>query len=299
MSESNRDPVHPAADDALVVAAPDTSPYLTLKLARQLYDKAPAALADDERRRVAQVAARQNEIEKRLLATEQAASVLLPESSIAPALAEIRGRYASDADYHSDLARSDLDHATLRAAIIRDLKVEAVLEQVAGRAVAVSDTEVEIYYLLHPERFTRPETRKLRHILLTINDELKGSERAAARARIGEIRARLAPAPAERFAEQALKHSQCPSALQGGLLGDVPRGKLFAEIEAVAFALAAGELSPVVESPMGFHVVYCEQISAEDKLPLAAVRERIREHIDQSRRAAVQKAWLASLFKKS
>jgi peptidyl-prolyl cis-trans isomerase C len=271
------------------------SPYLQLKLARELYGKAPDALDESERKRVTAVAARQQEIEQRILGSANAALVVLPEASIEACIKDIRDRYPDEPEFEADLARAGLDADSLREAIERDLKVEAVLEQVAAATPVVSETEVEIFYLQHLDRFKKPETRSLRHILVTINDDMAGSTRAAALAKIEALRERLLK-DIGRFSEQALKHSECPTAMNGGLLGKVPRGKLYAEVEAVAFDLAAGELSTVVESELGFHIVLCDAVEAGSQVPLADVRERVREHLAGARHAAAQKAWIASLF---
>ncbi|OHC66994.1 MAG: nitrogen fixation protein NifM [Rhodocyclales bacterium RIFCSPLOWO2_02_FULL_63_24] len=268
--------------------------YLSLKLAAQLFEKPLEALAADELRRVKNVAAKQHEIEALILQTPEAARVMLPEASIEACLKEIRGRYASEEDYHADLDRIGLDGAALRQAVLRDLRVEAVLEKVGAHAAAVSETEVEIFWFMHKERFRRVETRVLRHILVTVNDALPGSERDTARAAIEAIRARLLKNP-ERFAEQALKHSECPTAMHGGLLGAVPRGQLYAELEAAAFALAAGELSIVVESELGFHLLLCDAINEARTLSLAEARPTIREHLEQQRRGMCQKSWINAL----
>ncbi|MDP1525788.1 MAG: nitrogen fixation protein NifM [Rhodocyclaceae bacterium] len=273
-----------------------TSPYLFLKLAQELYGKSPLALAPEERKRVSTVARRQDEIERRILATVEASSVVLPVSSVDQAVDQVRTRYANDDEYHADLQRSDMNHETLRIAIERDLIVEAVLEQVAGRADPVSATEVEIFYLQHAARFEKPETRTLRHILVTINDSLPGSERVAAQEKINAIQARLAKDIA-RFAEQALKHSECPTGMNGGLLGTLPRGKLFPELEAAAFELAAGQLSTVVESPLGFHILWCEAIDPGRVVPLAEAREGVQKHLTDHRRQTAQSAWVKGLFK--
>lgn len=275
-----------------------TSPYLFLKLAQELYGKSPLALEPEERKRVSAVARRQDEIERRILATVEASSVVLPNSSVKQALAQVRERYQSDDEYHADLQRSDMTHETLRTAIERDLIVEAVLEQVAGRADPVSATEVEIFYLQHAGRFEKPETRTLRHILVTINDTLPGSERAAAQEKISAIQARLAK-DLTRFAEQALKHSECPTGMNGGLLGTLPRGKLFPELEAVAFELAAGQLSAVVESPLGFHILLCDTIDPARTVQLAESREGVRILLTDNRRQSLQKNWIAALFKQA
>jgi len=273
----------------------DAPAYLTLKLSHQLYGKSPDGLDADERRHVAVVVARQQEIERRILASNQAALVVLPEASIEACLRDIRDRYPDEAAFEADMISTNVSADALREAIERDLKVEAVLEQVGAASPAVSDTEVEIFYLQHRDRFSRPEMRALRHILITVNEDLPGNKRQVALTKIEAIRERLAK-DLDRFGEQALKHSECPTAMNGGLLGKLPRGKLYAEVEATAFALAPGELSAVVESPLGFHVVLCDGIDAERLIPLADVRERVREHLTASRRAAAQKSWITGLF---
>lgn len=281
----------------MTIETSELAPYLTLKLAQELFRKPPSSLEPEERTRVEQVARRQLKIEQRILATAEAASVILPASSVKRAEAEIRGRYQSDAEFVADLERAELDRASLVQAIERELKVEAVLERVARQSVAVSDIDVELYYVLHRDRFRRPENRTLRHVLITINEDLVGSDRATAFRRIDEICTRLKKSP-KRFGEQALKHSECPTAMSGGQLGTMKRGQLYPELEEVAFALDPGAISDVVESPLGFHVLQCVAVEGGCELPLSAVREKIRERITESRRQAVQKAWIAGLFKK-
>jgi nitrogen fixation protein NifM len=269
--------------------------YLTLKLSHELYGKSPEGLDDTERQRVSTVASRQQEIEQRILASLNAAQVVLPEASVETCVKDIRDRYPDELEFFADLERTGLNVESLRESIERDLKVEAVLEQVAAATPAVSETEVEIFYLQHLDRFRKPESRSLRHILVTVNDDVAGSTREAGQAKSEAIRARLLK-DISRFGEQALKHSECPTAMNGGLLGKVPRGKLYPEVEAGAFALAPGELSAVIESELGFHIVLCDSVELDSQVPLAEVRERVREHLVSSRRAAAQKSWIAGLF---
>ena len=273
----------------------DPGSYLVLKLFQALYQKAPGLLAPKERQRVEQVASRQLEIEQRILATPEAAQIHVPEASLNAAVAEIRGRYATRAEYLADLDNAGLDESTLRVAIARDLRFEAVLERVASREAKVSDLDAEIFYFIHREKFRRPENRTLRHILVTINDDLPGSDRVSAWRHIEALQTQLKNAP-DRFADLALKHSECPTALQGGLLGTLRRGQLYPELEPVAFALRLGELSEIVESPMGFHLLYCVAIEDESFVPFSVVREKIRAHLSARRQKAAQRQWIASLF---
>ena len=272
--------------------------YLRLKLSQELYRKPPSMLEPVERQRVDSVAARQRSIEQRILSSAEAAQVVLPASSLSQALAEVRGRYGSDEEFLVDIESSGLDHEGLMAAIERDLKFDAILDGVASRIADVSETDIEIFYLMHRDKFCRPENRTLRHVLVTINESLKGNDRASARRKIDNVRARLLKSP-ERFAELAMRYSECTTAMNGGLLGVVEKGQLFPELEKAAFALNVDELSRVVESPVGFHVIHCVAVESASEQPLAAVREKNRTHLIESRRRAAQKEWIATLFKQA
>lgn len=268
--------------------------YLRLKTAQKLYGKAPVELAGGEHERVARLAERQYDLEARVLRAPEASDVVVPEASVTAALDEIRRRYAHEDEFLADLARNSLDAAGFAAAVARELKVEAVLDRVGARAAEVSDIDIELYHYYHPEQFRRAETRRARHILITINDAIAENRRDAARARIDAIAARLAKDPG-RFAEQALKHSECPSALQGGQLGELPRGKLYAELDTALFELPAGGISGVLESPLGFHLLLCEAITPASVLSRRQACEPIRELLTRRRRQACQRAWLKQL----
>ncbi len=268
--------------------------YLELKAAQNLFGKPPAALQADERARVQRVAASQYGLEARVLAAPEARDATVPPASLAAAMDEIRKRYADEADFHADLLHNGLDEAGFMDALERELRVEAVLEKVGTRAARVSDIDVELYYQYHPDQFRRPETRRARHILVTVNDDLPDNTRMAARSRIEAIAARVARDP-QRFEEQAMKHSECPTALQGGLLGEVPRGQLYPELDAALFAMQAGEVSTILESPMGLHLLRCDAVTPAAVLALKDARGPIRALLEQRRKRVCQQAWVKQL----
>ncbi len=269
--------------------------YLALKAAQKLYGKAPAALDDAGFARVQDMARRQRELESAVLAAPEARDAVVPPATLDAALREIRGRYGNDDEFAADLGNNGMDEAEFAAALERELRVEAVLEKVGTRATAVSDLDVELYYRYHPGQFRRPETRVARHILVTINDGYAENTRAAARARIEAIAARLEKEPG-RFEEQALKHSECPTALQGGVLGEVARGKLFPELDAALFAMRAGETGGVIESELGFHILRCDAINQAGVLPLKQARAHICRLLEQRRKRVCRQAWIKQLL---
>lgn len=264
--------------------------YLQLKLAWELFQTAPANLDDTQRSRVTEVVTRQYAIEQLILASNEAAQVVVPPATLASRLAEIRTRYNDGESMAHDLAVSGLDEAGLEAAVARDLRIEAVLERIAATAEPVSAVDAEIFYRMHPEAFDRPETRRLRHILITFDTR---KQRAQAKETLENLRPTLTTVDA--FAAAALRHSQCPTAMEGGQLGVVKRKQLYPELEPGAFALATGEVSAVLESPIGLHLLYCEEVLPFGLLPFDEVRERVIEHLQDKRQQTAQKDWIKQL----
>jgi nitrogen fixation protein NifM len=269
--------------------------YLALKAAQKLYSKAPAALQPDEFERVQNMAVQQHKLEARVLIAPEARDAMVPPSTVEIAMQEIRGRYPSEEEFVGDLSSNGLDEASFASALERELLVEAILEKVGTQAAKISDMDVELYYQYHPEQFRRPETRLARHILITINETIAENTRVEAGKRIAAIATRLAKDP-KRFEEQALKHSECPTALDGGKLGDLPRGKLFPELDKALFELQAGELSSILESELGFHILRCDVITGEDALTLEQAKPHIRKLMEQKRKRVCQQAWIKGLL---
>ncbi|NWG39386.1 MAG: nitrogen fixation protein NifM, partial [Hydrogenophilaceae bacterium] len=227
-------------------------------------------------------------------ASIEARDVVVPQATLDAAMDEVRSRYPNISVFQEDLAGNGLSMDGYRLSLERELKVEAVLEKVGSRAAKVSDIDVELYYRYHPEQFQRPETRVARHILVTINEELPDNTREAARRRIEAIAGRLDREP-RRFEEQAMKHSECPTALQGGLLGEVKQGQLYPELDAVLFQLEPMQLSGMVESPVGLHLVRCDSITHAGKLPLGKASDAIRDLLAGRRKHICQGAWLKQI----
>lgn len=269
--------------------------YLTLKHAQAQFGLLPAALDAAQLARVHRIAAEQQRIEARVLATPQAARVIVSRASVDAALDTIRGRYANELEFVRALGTQGLNLPALREEIARELHVEAVLELISAAATPVSALEVEIFFHLHATRLARPERRRVRHLLITLNDGYAENTRQVARQRIERLRAECG-ADAARFATLATRHSECPSATGGGLIGEVPAGQLFPSLDTQVFSMQAGEISPVVESPMGLHLLLCEAILPAEQATLAALRDRIRTQMMDARRSRLQRDWLQALM---
>lgn len=275
--------------------------YCVLSIAWRRFGCAPDAMSEAQRHDARQTALRQMLIEDAVLRSPEAEGVVIPESLVLDAVAEIKQRFNAE-DGRQDsvsmaqvLAGSDLDEQDLAAALRRQLRVECVMERASASLPEVEDTEVRLFYYMRLRELRTPEARTVRHILVTINEDFPENSRAAAHARLTEIAARLTRKKA-RFADQALKHSECPSALNGGLLGAVTRGQLFPALDECLFGMAVGELSDIVESGLGFHLLLCEGITPARTPPIDEIFMELKQKLITRQRAGFQKRWLRELL---
>lgn len=270
------------------------SHYAMLRVALEMYGKAPGSLAAEEYRSVLQQANRELAIGQRVLQAREAVEVVIPDAVVIEAITALKKRFDSEAAFLQALDANGLDRNTLHQALQYELRVEAVLEKVMAEKAAISDADVEIYYLQHLEKFELPETRTARHILITINDDYEENRRERALARLVELRSQLVEQRAE-FSSLAQRHSECPSALQEGLLGRIKPGQLFPELDAALFDMGEGEISDIIESPAGLHLLLCEQIHVSLRRGFNEVKEKLRAHLENRRRKRLLKDWLQTL----
>jgi peptidylprolyl isomerase/peptidyl-prolyl cis-trans isomerase C len=268
--------------------------YNVLRAALSLFKKSPAELTEAELKQARTQALNEFRIENQVLNTPEAAAVIITERELQHAYQEIRGRYNDETAFFSDLQKNQLDQDSLQAALHRQCKINTVLELVASRAPAISDADIGIYYHLHAEQFNLPERREVCHILISINPDYAENTHESALLRTRELAEKLRK-KSHRFADLALRHSECPSALQGGTLGTVPRGTLYPELDAALFNLKPGEVSDVVKSEIGFHLLLCKSIQKSETLSLAKATPKIRQLLKERAQRTYQRAWVAAL----
>ncbi|HOV03804.1 MAG TPA: nitrogen fixation protein NifM [Hyphomicrobiales bacterium] len=269
-----------------------------LRAALSLFGRRFAELGLDERAAAEAEARRSIDIEARVLASPEAAGIVIPDRTLEETIEDVRSRYDSPEDFAADMAGNGLDEADLVVALARELKVEAVLEKVAASVPTPTEEQVRGWYDRHPEKFDLPEIRLASHILVTVNAAIPENSRERAQARITALRAGMGGNLAE-FRALAGRHSECPSALDGGRLGRIARGQLYPTLDAALFAMDEGEISPPLESELGFHLVLCETIFPAAVVPFETARSRIRDAMEKTRRKTRQVAWLAELMKRA
>ncbi len=269
--------------------------YQIYKVALEKYNQTLPSLSDAEQEEVYRVAQRKLKIEQVVLSSAEAANVVVPERQVDEAFANIVDGFGDEQDFTRDLAQLGLDATEFKKLLARELRVEFVMDYVALGCDPVSEEDISLFYHMNAAKFQQPEIRTARHILVTINESNPENSRQAARSKISQIKDRINRKP-DRFEEQALKHSECPTSLEGGLLGQVKAGVLYPELETVAFQLQLGELSEVVESPLGFHLLRIDEIESAGLVPLERVKDKLSDFLADRNRKRAQRDWLGGLL---
>ncbi|HZV93577.1 MAG TPA: SurA N-terminal domain-containing protein [Caldimonas sp.] len=147
------------------------------------------------------------------------------------------------------------------------------------KGLTISDADLKKYYDENVKRYTTPEERKASHILVKADKDAPKAERDKARAKAEALLAEVRKDPAS-FAEIAKKNSDDEgSASKGGELDWFGKGAMVKPFEDAAFALKPGEISGIVPSDFGFHIIRLDAIRGGQVRPFAEVRPEIESEI--------------------
>jgi len=183
------------------------------------------------------------------------------------------------------LVTQNITLESLKDSIDQGCRVEKLVEQLTSEAPAPTEAEIADHFTNHPDEYKKPERALARHILVPVEGDNE-EEKIAAREKIEEIRQRLTDGAD--FAAEAAEHSSCPSGQSGGgSLGWFGRGAMVPEFDNAVFSMEIGELSAIIETSFGFHVIEKTEHDAGEDLDFDDVRESIRDFLMHTKRGEV------------
>lgn len=190
---------------------------------------------------------------------------------------KVKGSFPSDVELNAALDKMNLTEKIILLKIERDLSIDMAIEANIVKNIVTSEQESKTYYDSHPESFRRPEEIKASHILIKVESGADDAEKADAKKRLEAIRGRLKKG--EDFAAVAKELSEGPSSKNGGDLGYFSKGRMVKPFEEAAFALKTGEISDIVETQFGYHLIKRTAQRPEAIIPFEDVKERLQESI--------------------
>jgi len=174
---------------------------------------------------------------------------------------KIRDSFDSEEAFNEALRRNNLTSNQLRDSLRRQLEIDKVIQQEYDN-IEITEEELQDFYVENQEYFFQPEKRKVRHILL---DDYEEAEKT-----LNQLKDGIAD-----FEKLAREKSIGPSAEDGGDLGYITKGQMVEEFEEAAFSLDVGEISEIVQTEYGYHILICDDIQEEHQLTYEEAKENI------------------------
>ena len=232
---------------------------------------------------------------KRSLLLQQAKSmdIKVADRLVDKALAEFKAAFKDEAGYARALTEMGFTEKMLTDQIRDGLTIKALIDSEVVRKISLSDKQIRAFYDDNPDLFQRPEQVKASHILIAVPEGADEEKKAEALAAIQALKTRIDNG--ENFATLAMEHSACPSKAKGGDLGFFGREQMVPPFSEAAFALAPGQVSDVVETRFGYHLIRVTEKKAAQTMAFNDVKEAIATRLRQEQEGKKIDAYIKKL----
>ena len=200
-------------------------------------------------------------------------------------------------DFLKNLAKEGNSLDSVKKEIRTQMMRARLLRREIKSKVIVTDEEIGEYYNKNRQDYEGEETVRIKQLLLL--KPPKADSNAITQVRTGAMQLHKRVRAGESFDLLIVKYSQGPAAAQGGDVGFVGRGTIIPEVEKVAFSLPVGQISEVIESSVGFHIIQVVDKKGAGLKPITAVREEIKTKIEDEKLDKKFEEWIASIRAKS
>jgi peptidyl-prolyl cis-trans isomerase C len=252
----------------------------------QLESRAGRTVPADQRDRVIRGVLDQLIAYRLLIQESVSRKIVVPDTEVDARAAEIRGQFPSQQVFEQTLEQQHMTEAEFRADVQQGLQITALIEAEVAAKSPVTAEQVNQFYASNS--FQQGERVRASHILIAVPENADAAIKEQARVKATDILTEVKAG--KDFAELAKQHSQDPgSGPQGGDLDYFERGQMVGPFEEAAFALTAGQVSELVETRFGYHIIKVVDKQAARTIPLEEVRARIEEYLkDQNREQQMQ-----------
>ena len=184
-------------------------------------------------------------------------------------VAKVVMQVGGEENFKKALEQQGITEVAFRKELEKGAKVNKLVEQACAGVPDPTEDEVAKFFEAHKAEFVTPPQVLCQHILVTGSDD-------KALDKIKEIRERIVSGKSD-FAAEAKEHSDCPSGAEGGSLGWFGRGMMVPEFDKVAFEMKKGEVSGVVSTQFGYHIIYKADEKGGGEQTLVDVHDQIKD----------------------
>ena len=217
-----------------------------------------------------------------LLAEADQEEINLDQQYVDDQIATMANRFPSTEEFRRELASLGTTEEELRQEVSQKLKIETFLDRKVTSSVKVTDDEVSSFYQDNSENFRVKEQVRASHILVEVLPGDSPGERAQKRKKLSSLQEEIGQGAD--FADLATRYSDCPSKSQGGDLEFFNRGEMVESFEDSVFKMQKGEVSDIVETDYGYHLIKLTDRRDAGLLPLEDVREKIISLLERQKK---------------
>ncbi len=219
----------------------------------------------------------------------------IPQAKIDEQINAIKARFDNEEQFNQRLNVMDITLADLTAQISQNMAIDQLLRVQFPESITLPEAEVRKYYDDNQDRFFRPEQVKASHILVKVEPKASEVDKQKALQKIKMIQTKLNSG--EDFAAVAKAHSEGPSGPKGGDLGTFSRGQMVPPFEQAAFALNSGQVSDVVTTRFGYHLIKVFEKHAGGAVPFEQVKSRLAAQLKQQKGSEQVRQYADTLLK--
>lgn len=200
-------------------------------------------------------------------------------------------------EFKKNLASEGTSFESMKKDVKSQMMRMRLLRREIKSKVMVSDEEIGEYYNKNRQDYEGKEAIRLKQIFLAVPAKTDKKTKAKIKEEAAQLRKRVLAG--EPFELLAAKYSQGPGAAQGGDIGFIEKGTIIVAVESVAFSLPMEQVSEVIESNIGFHIIKVVDKRGAGLKPIAAVREEIKAKLEDEKLEKKYEEWITSVRKKS
>ena len=234
---------------------------------------------------------------KLLLQESKARKVAIPDADVEARIGEIRKQFPSEDVFMQMLIQRKMTLEQIRNDARQDMAIAKLIETEIAAKAAVKPEQIQDFYAKNPDQFKQDERVRASHILIAFPEKADAAAKAQAKTKADQV---LKDVKAGKdFAALAKQHSQDPgSAVNGGDLGFFQKGQMVGPFNDVAFTLAPGAVSDVVETQFGYHIIKVAEKQPSRTVPLEEVRPQVEQYLQNQNREQETEAFVKSLRSK-
>ena len=214
------------------------------------------------------------------------------DDEVSAQLDQIRSQFPNEEAFEDALEQQNLTLQEIESDIAEQIIIEEILQGDVLADAGVGEDAAREFYDENPELFETPPQIRASHILI-LTQGMDDTEREEARSEIESIQAQLDEGAD--FAELAREYSQDGTAEQGGDLGFFSQGQMVPEFEQAAFDLDVGEISDIVETQFGYHIIQKTDESEEGVQDFEEALPQIEQFLGQQEQQQLFEAYIDKL----